>query len=65
MLKTNLERTHNLIKLYYDTSRIEVPKYKVGDLVILDSKKLKMYYLTKKFNYKMLGSFKLTKSSSQ
>jgi hypothetical protein len=46
---------------YYDKGKKEAPKYKIGDLVFLNSKNLTMRRPTKKFDHKMLGPFKITK----
>jgi hypothetical protein len=46
---------------YYDKRRKESPKYKVGNLVMLNSKNLKMHHLTKKFDHKMLRLVRMDK----
>jgi hypothetical protein len=45
----------------YDKNKKDVPKYKVSDLVILNSKNLKICRLAKNFDYKMLGPFRVDK----
>jgi hypothetical protein len=45
------------MRKYYDKSSRMVLNYKVGDLVILDSKNFQIHYFTKKFDHKILEPF--------
>jgi hypothetical protein len=59
--KTNLEKTGESMNRYYDKTRKEAPKHKVGDLVLLNSRNLKTRHPTKKLNHKLLGLFQINK----
>ena len=56
-----LEQARDRMSNYYDRKAKPAPRYKVGDLVILNGKNLKTLRPSKKVNHKCHGPFTITK----
>jgi hypothetical protein len=61
----NLKKTYELMSRYYNKGKKEVPKYKIADLIFLNSKGLTMKQTTKNFDHKMLGPLRISKVISR
>ena len=59
LAKKSLDKAANAMKKYYDCYSGLSLQYKPGDKVLLDSRSIKAIRLTKKFNHKWLGPFKV------
>ena len=59
LAKKSLDKAANTIKKYYNCYSGPSLQYKPGDKVLLDSRNIKTTRLTKKFNDKWLGPFKV------
>ena len=65
-MKAALEKTQKEMKKYTDRKRIEVDKYKVGDLVMLSTKDLKYQMVGRrieKLTERFIGPYKVKKIS--
>ena len=59
-LKEKLQESFDKAAMYYDNSKRITPRWKVGDMVYLNSKNIKTKRPTKKFDWKNFGPFKIT-----
>lgn len=59
--RTNLESSREVMGKYYDRTRLEAPKYKEGDLVMLNGKNLRTRRVCRKLDHKLLGPFEVIK----
>jgi transposase InsO family protein len=59
--KAKLEETRERMRKYYDRKSKDAPRYKVGDLVMLNGKNLRTRRPSRKLDHKMQGPFKIEK----
>ena len=57
----HLEDTCKRMGKYYDRTRKEVPLYSVGELVMLNGKKIRTRLAAKKLDAKLFGPFKVVR----
>jgi len=57
--RTTLEQTREAMKKYYDRRATPEPNIEIGDLVMLNAKKIKSKLPTRKFTARLYGPFKV------
>jgi hypothetical protein len=61
VLRTNLRDAQARYEAFANKTRVAAPAYRVGDMVFLDTRNLTTERLTKKFDHKWIGPFKITR----
>ena len=59
-LKEKLQESFDKAAMHHDSGKRQTPRWKVGDMVYLNSKNIKTKRPTKKFDWKNFGPFKIT-----